>query len=233
MQQVKGRSAMARSLMALILVTFVAVGVAFGQTGSLRFEIPYQFSLGSKVLPPGTYTFSVNSFGLDVQSETGTRFSSHIITWISGPGELLRDGSLVFDKANGGRVLSEVWMPGANGLLLHSIPKNHERDVLMGSSLGLNPTRAVSGKEAFDLTCAKCHGADGNGNKDASKFFNTTIPSLTSPEVQNKTDDELRRQISLGSSKMPPVEIDESGFRHRLPPQDVDAVIAYVRTLKR
>jgi hypothetical protein len=31
---------------------------------------------------------------------------------------------------------------------------------------------------------------------------------------------------------MPPVEIDESGFRHRLPPQDVDAVIAYVRTLK-
>jgi hypothetical protein len=42
----------------------------------------------------------------------------------------------------------------------------------------------------------------------------------------------LREQISQGSRLMPPVEIDESGFRHRLPPQDVDAVIAYVRTLK-
>jgi cytochrome c553 len=219
--------------MALILVTLFAVGVAYGQTGSFRFDIPYRFNLGSKELPPGTYTFSVDNFGLTLQSATGARFGSNIITWISGPSELLRDGSLVFDKTNGSHILSEVWMPGANGLLLYSIPKNHEREVLMGSGLDLNPTRAVSGKQAFDLTCAKCHGQDGNGNKDADKFFSTQIPKLTSPEVQNKTNDELRRQINVGTSKMPPVEVDESGFRHRLPPQDVDAVIAYVRTLKR
>jgi cytochrome c553 len=233
MQQAIGRNALTRSLMALALVTFFAVGVAFGQTGSLRFEIPYQFSLGSKVLPPGTYTFSTNSFGLAVQSAAGAHYSSHVITWISGPAELLRDGSLVFDKSNGSRILSEVWMPGANGLLVHSIPKDHQRDVLMGSSLGLNESHAISGKAAFELTCAKCHGADGNGNKDADKFFATDIPKLTSQVVQSKTDDELRRQITIGSSKMPPVEIDESGFRHRLPPPDVDAVIAYVRSLKK
>jgi hypothetical protein len=51
--------------------------------------------------------------------------------------------------------------------------------------------------------------------------------------VQGKSDAELKELITKGSGAMPPVEIDESGFRHRLPAQDVDAVIAYVRTLKK
>ena len=61
MQQMKTRGAMARRLMAFILVTFFAVGPAFGQTGqAVRAEIPYEFTFGSKVLPAGTYTFSVD-----------------------------------------------------------------------------------------------------------------------------------------------------------------------------
>jgi len=55
---------------------------------------------------------------------------------------------------------------------------------------------------------------------------------LTSPEVQGKSDAELKEIISKGTQTMPPVEVEESGFRHRLPPQDVDAVVAYLRTLK-
>jgi cytochrome c553 len=231
MKQVTGKWVLTANLAALVLVAFFAVSPAFGQTGNLRFEIPYQFNLGSKVLPAGTYTFSVNKFGLAVQSASGARFGENIITSITGPAELLRDGSLVFDKANGGHILSEVWMPGSDGVLLHSIPKNHERAVLMGS--GLSPTSAVPGKMAFNLTCAKCHGQDGNGNLEADKFFNIAIPKLTSDEAQKKSDEELRNQIAQGNGKMPPVEVDEAGFRHRLPPQDVDAVIAYVRTLKK
>jgi mono/diheme cytochrome c family protein len=85
---------------------------------------------------------------------------------------------------------------------------------------------------AYDQTCFRCHGAGGKGDKNADKFFNTTIPRLNSAEVQSKSDAELKEIINKGGSAMPPVEIDESGFRHRLPPQDVDAVIAFVRTLK-
>jgi mono/diheme cytochrome c family protein len=96
----------------------------------------------------------------------------------------------------------------------------------------LNQTRAVSGKTAYSLTCGKCHGQDGKGDASADKFFNMTIPRITSVAVQGKSDAELRDLVTKGSSTMPPVEIDESGFRHRLPSQDVDAVIAYVRTLK-
>ena len=59
---------------------------------------------------------------------------------------------------------------------------------------------------------------------------NTT--SRISASVQGKSDVELRDIITKGSSAMPPVEVDESGFRHRLPAGSVDAVIAFMRTLK-
>jgi mono/diheme cytochrome c family protein len=118
-----------------------------------------------------------------------------------------------------------------DGILLHSIPKDHTRDVLLLTDL--NQVRNASGKAAYDLTCGRCHGMDGKGDARADKFFKTTIPRLTSEDVQSKSDTALKEIITQGSSAMPPVEIDESGFRHRLPPEAVDAVIAYVRTLKR
>ena len=57
------------------------------------------------------------------------------------------------------------------------------------------------------------------GDKNADKFFNVTIPRLNSAEVQSKSDAELKEIIIKGTRAMDPVEIDESGFRHRLPPQ--------------
>jgi len=223
---------MARWLMAFTIVTFFAVGPAFGQTGPvMRAEIPYEFTVASKVLPAGTYTFSVDNLGLRVDSATGGGVHAHIITRLSGPTESFRDGSLIFDKTGGARILSEVWIPGTDGLLLQNVPKDHSRDIVIASFL--NRTRKLSGRAAYNLTCARCHGPDGKGDERADKFFNITIPRLSSAEVQGKSDAELREIITKGSSVMPPVEIDESGFRHRLPPQDVDAVIAYVRTLKR
>jgi cytochrome c553 len=222
---------MAGRLLAFLLVTFLAVGPAFGQRGQVeRVQIPYEFTVGSKVLPAGTYTFSVADILVRVVSATGGEVRERIITRINGPNQFLRDGSLVFDKTGGGHILSELWIPGEDGILLHSIPKDHSREVFLFS--GLSQTREVSGKAAYNLTCGRCHGPDGKGDEAADKFFKTKIPRLSSAEVQGKSDAELREIITQGSREMPPVEIDESGFRHRLPPQDVDAVIAYVRTLK-
>jgi cytochrome c5 len=231
--KMKTQGAMAGRLMAFVLVTFFAVGPAFGQTvEAVRAAIPYEFTFGSKVLPAGTYTLTVTKFGLQAQSvTTGAVYRAPIITRLGGPTEFLRGGSLVFDKSGSVRILSEVWMAGADGILLHSTPKSHSHEVLLLSE-GLDQKRSVSGKAAYNQTCIRCHGPDGKGDKNADKFFNTTIPRLSSAEVQRKSDAELREIITKGTSAMPPVEVDESGFRHRLPPQDVDAVIAFVRTLK-
>jgi cytochrome c553 len=232
MQQMKTRSAMARRLIAFIIVTFFAVGLAFGQAGqNMRADIPYEFTVGSKVLPAGVYTFSVSNSVVRVQSATGAVSPVLIISRLSGPTEFLKDGTLVFDKTGGGHILSEVWIPGTDGILVYGSPKNSSREILLVSFL--NQNRKVSGKVAYDRTCGRCHGPEGKGDERADKFFKTTIPRLSSAEVQSKSDAELRDIISKGTSVMPPVEVEEAGFRHRLPLQDVDAVIAYVRTLKR
>jgi mono/diheme cytochrome c family protein len=232
MQQMKSCGVIARRSAAFLLVAIFSVGLAFGQAGRvMRFEIPHEFTVGSKVLPAGKYTFSVDNSWLLVSSASNGTIRQSIITRLSGPAEFLRDGSLVFDRTDRGSILSEIWIPEEGGLLLHRTPPNHQRDVLMVSEL--DRKGPVSGKVAFNLTCGRCHGSDGKGDEKADKFFQTTIPRLSSAEVQAKSDAEFKELITQGSSVMPPVEIDEGGFRHRLPPQDVDAVIAYVRSLKR
>jgi mono/diheme cytochrome c family protein len=233
MQQVKEKCATARRFMAFILVTFLATAWALGQAGApVRFDVPYAFTVGSKTLPAGTYTFSISpeASRLKVESTSNGSIGVSIITLIHGPNELFRGGSLVFERKNGGLILSEAWLSGSDGALVHSISKGGDRVVISGASLDAN--RTYSGKAAYSLTCARCHGDNGKGNPEADKFFGLTIPRLNTAEVQSKTDAQLREQITQGDSLMPPVEIDESGFRHRLPPQDVDAVIAYLRTLK-
>jgi hypothetical protein len=232
MQQTKTQGGMARRrLMAFNLLTFLAISTIFGQTGqTVRTQIPYEFALGSKVLPAGAYTFSVTGFGLQIRSATGEVYYASILSRLGGPAEFLRDGSLVFDEAGGHRILSEVWIPGTDGILVHVTPKDHRHDLLMFP--GTNQRLNVSGSVAFDRTCRKCHGPDGQGDERADKFFNIKIPRLNSTFVQSKSDAELRQIITQGNRAMDPVEVDESGFRHRLPAPVVDAVIAYVRTLK-
>lgn len=234
MKQVSRKYAAAGRFLAFSLVAVFAAGLAYGQMRAVRFSVPYGFTVGSTKLPAGTYTFSISSGAfpaLMVQSEKGASARTNIISQINGPNSLYRGGYLVFDKEDGGLILSEVWISGTDGELVHPVPKGHNRLGLSGS--GLDENRTYSGKAAFNLTCARCHGENGKGNEEADKFFGQKVPNLTSAEVQGKSDAELRQLINQGTSVMPPVEIDESGFRHRLPPQDVDAVIAYMRTLKR
>lgn len=233
MRQVKGKCAMARWFTTFLFITLFATGLAYGQGENITFNIPYGFTAGSKALPAGRYTFSISRqlSRLTVASDQTGSTGVSILSWMVGPNELFQGGYLVFDNAtNGHLVLSEVWLTGTDGALVHSIPGGHDRLGISGTSLDMS--RTYSGKTAYSLTCARCHGENGKGNPEADKFFGVKIPRLTSAEVQGKSDAQLKLIISQGTSVMPPVEIDESGFRHRLPPQDVDAVVAYLRTLK-
>jgi Cytochrome C oxidase, cbb3-type, subunit III len=234
MPQMRSQIAGVRRFMTLILATFFVTGLGFGQSlEAVRFNVPYRFSAGSKQFPAGTYTFSLlaGPFSmLKVQSESIGPVNVNVLTRISGPSELFTNSYLIFDKAPGHLILSEVWIPGTDGILVRPIPKNDGRLALSGSDI--NPNKTYTGKETYSLTCAKCHGKDGNGEVAADKFFKVKIPRLTSTTVQSMSDAELKKQIMQGDILMPPVEVDEAGFRHRLPPRDVDAVVAYLRTLK-
>ena len=94
--------------------------------------------------------------------------------------------------------------------------------VLSGNALAKGGD-AQAGKAAYDTKCKMCHGADGKGNPAIAKAMNATLPDMTSPAVQSKTDDVIRKQITEGGGKMKPVKT--------LTDQQLTDVIAFVRSL--
>ena len=150
-----------------------------------------------------------------------------IVTGLGGPSEF-QDGSLVFDRSGSARVLAEIWIPGTDGLLIHSTPKGHTHEMLLMS--GKEQSQGLSGEAVYNRTCRRCHGGDGSGEERADKFFKKQIPRLNSAVVQGKPDAELKSIVVNGAGAMVPVRMEDSGFGHRLPAEAVDAVIAHVRT---
>lgn len=84
---------------------------------------------------------------------------------------------------------------------------------------------ASDAKTTFDAKCAKCHGKDGRAKGLLSKAKG--IRNLTDAKWQDDVSDErLFNSISNGRGKMP-------AFKKKLSEADINALVAYVRRLKR
>lgn len=84
---------------------------------------------------------------------------------------------------------------------------------------------AKEGQQIFTKSCKGCHGAEGQGNPAIAKAMKVTMKPFSSPEVQSKSDADLKKIITGGYGKMRPVT--------SLKPDQVNDVIAYIRTLKK
>ena len=96
--------------------------------------------------------------------------------------------------------------------------------LVASSSTPLLGGDAEAGKTVFLKKCKICHGAEGQGNAGMAKVLKVEIRHLGSKEVQDMTDDEIKKAINEGSGKMKPVA--------GLSPDDVDNIVAFIRTLK-
>ncbi|MEA2488685.1 MAG: cytochrome c6 [Acidobacteriota bacterium] len=80
------------------------------------------------------------------------------------------------------------------------------------------------GPAVYKAKCAMCHGPDGAGQTTMGK--NLKVRALGSAEVQKQTDAELTKWISDGKGKMP-------AYKAKLTPVDIQAVVEFIRTLKK
>jgi cytochrome c6 len=80
------------------------------------------------------------------------------------------------------------------------------------------------GAAIYKSKCAMCHGADGAGQTPMGK--NMKLRDLRSADVQNQTDAELVKWIADGKGKMP-------AYKGKLTPADIDALVGFIRTLKK
>ena len=80
------------------------------------------------------------------------------------------------------------------------------------------------GPAIYKAKCAMCHGADGAGQTPMGK--NLKLRDLRSADVQKQTDAELVKWIADGKGKMP-------AYKGKLTPADIDALVAFIRTMKK
>lgn len=82
------------------------------------------------------------------------------------------------------------------------------------------------GQVLFGITCAVCHGAEGNGSSPLSSFFSPNPADLTGERVQKLSDADIFIVISQGRGVMP-------SMAENLSPQERWDVINYLRTLQK
>jgi mono/diheme cytochrome c family protein len=89
----------------------------------------------------------------------------------------------------------------------------------------LSAAQLEEGRKLYLTACAPCHGAQ--GKSDAMRPSMPRIGDLSTPELQERLDDPATREvIAKGRDLMP-------GFAVVLTPEQLEAIVGHVRTLRR
>lgn len=89
---------------------------------------------------------------------------------------------------------------------------------------GARADAGPDGAAIYKQKCAMCHGPDGKGQTTMGKSLH--LKDLGSEEVQSMKNEDMNKIISDGKGKMP-------AFKAKLDQASIDAVIAFIRTLKK
>ncbi len=88
-----------------------------------------------------------------------------------------------------------------------------------------NEAAAADAATIYSRQCVSCHGRDGRGR--TRKGRQTHARDMTAASWQDDVSDErLFNSISNGRGKMPP-------FRKKISENDIDALVAYIRRMRR
>ncbi|QKK01420.1 MAG: cytochrome c [Pseudomonadota bacterium] len=101
-------------------------------------------------------------------------------------------------------------------------------NLLAGSALAAD---AAAGEAKFKQLCATCHGPTGQGDGPASAALNPSPRDMSDAEWQASVDDEhLKTVITQGGAAVG-LAPTMTAFGHALKGDDLDNVIAYIRSL--
>ena len=119
-------------LMTAALLACMAAAPAFG-ADIVTADIPFAFQAASRTLPAGTYDFTIHRTQETVVVTNATKpkapsATEIFITTLASPSS--QEARIVFDKVKGTYVLSEIWQPEGDGILVHATKGKHEHHVI-------------------------------------------------------------------------------------------------------
>lgn len=95
-----------------------------------------------------------------------------------------------------------------------------------GFPMSLTNEMMDRGQGRFNIYCAVCHGAAGDGDSMTKKYGMLTVADITSDRIAQYTEGNLYDVIANGRNTM-------KGYGDKLSVEDRWAVVAYVRALQR
>lgn len=101
----------------------------------LKADIPFAFNAGveGKPFPAGAYEFDIarEEDKVSIHGPGGVVAGETIVTSLAAPSHSTADHAhLVFDKVGDTYTLSELWLPGSEGLLVHVTKGRHEHQIV-------------------------------------------------------------------------------------------------------
>lgn len=117
-------------------VLFAATAL-MAQSVPQRVNVPFKFSLVDKAFEPAMYYFRYDSSSDQVEllsRDKALLSRINVITRLAPAPGVKTDGKvrLVFDQVGQDRYLSEIWMPGADGLLVRATKERHQHEAVEG-----------------------------------------------------------------------------------------------------
>jgi len=115
-----------------LLVIALAVTAALAQGPSLKANIDFTFTVGTKTLPAGTYTF-IKEEPSGVFRVTGNKIEAvaPVLTRIASMMPTL--DAVVFDAIGDKYVLAEIWIPGDDGYVVATTKAKHTHKIVQMS----------------------------------------------------------------------------------------------------
>ena len=106
-------------------------------------------------------------------------------------------------------------------------PNSNTAAAVNTSSVNSSTTAQLDGKDIYTQSCKICHQDTGKGGPTTVNGKKIKPADLTAGHAKKHTDDDLAKDISDGDP-------DEGmpAFKDKLKPDEIKAVVAYIRTLQ-
>jgi mono/diheme cytochrome c family protein len=108
----------------------------------------------------------------------------------------------------------------------HYAGKNADGSFVRGFPVLVSQQLVERGQNRYQIYCAPCHGAVGDGNGITKAYGMVATPTYHDARLRDMAEGELYNTISVGKNTM-------LGYADKLSPDDRWAVVAYVRALQR
>jgi hypothetical protein len=135
------------AILLIVIPAFLVIAGATGVFDQATFEIPFKFEAAGKKLPVGTYWIGMNGEGIVMirQEAKNIEVSVPFIEKLPHPATPIAEPELLFDVVGNfvpsyteyvtDYVLSEVWLPEHEGLLIRRLKGAHKHQTIIGQKL--------------------------------------------------------------------------------------------------